>query len=146
MFTFYSKILVAYDGSKLSKKALNDAIELARQNPDVDLKVVTVLTNFTSYVGYDVYDVTFVQKMRNETEKIVKEAEEALKSAELENTFTTHLLEGNAGKKIVEFANEHDCDLIILGSRGLSGLKELFLGSVSHYVIQHAKCPVFVVK
>jgi nucleotide-binding universal stress UspA family protein len=46
---------------------------------------------------------------------------------------------------IVKHASEAGYDLIIMGSRGMSGIKEVLLGSVSHGVSQHAKCPVLIV-
>ncbi|WP_269085328.1 universal stress protein [Peribacillus muralis] len=46
---------------------------------------------------------------------------------------------------LLEHVNTHNCDLIIMGSRGLSGFKE-FLGSVSHYIVQHSPVPVLLVK
>ena len=64
----------------------------------------------------------------------------------LPNKSKLMLLEGLPGQMIVEFVKEYDADLVVMGSRGLSGLKELFLGSVSHFVVQKAPCPVFIVK
>ncbi len=53
--------------------------------------------------------------------------------------------EGPAYKVILEHAKENNSDLIIMGSRGLSGVKE-YLGSVSHYVVQHSSVPVLIIK
>jgi nucleotide-binding universal stress UspA family protein len=67
-------------------------------------------------------------------------------SAELRNPVHTYSVQGHSGSEIVKYANEKDADLIVIGSRGLSNLKELFLGSCSHYVVQKATCPVFIIK
>jgi nucleotide-binding universal stress UspA family protein len=56
------------------------------------------------------------------------------------------LEEGDAAKRIMEIANEIDCRLLLMGSRGKGGFKELLLGSVSHKVANHADCPVLIVK
>jgi nucleotide-binding universal stress UspA family protein len=53
---------------------------------------------------------------------------------------------GNPGRMICALAHTWDADLIILGRRGLSGLNELFLGSVSNYVTHHAPCAVLTVQ
>jgi nucleotide-binding universal stress UspA family protein len=56
------------------------------------------------------------------------------------------LQEGDAAQRIMETAIEIKCELLIIGSRGRGGFKELLLGSVSHKVTNHASCPVLVVK
>jgi len=53
---------------------------------------------------------------------------------------------GDAAQKIMETASKIKCDLVLIGSRGREGFKELLLGSVSHKVTNHASCPVLVVK
>lgn len=55
-------------------------------------------------------------------------------------------LTGNPGRSICEIAHIWSADLIVVGSRGLKGLKEMFLGSVSNYVTHHAPCSVFIVR
>jgi nucleotide-binding universal stress UspA family protein len=56
------------------------------------------------------------------------------------------ILEGRPADKIVEAAKEGGFDLIVMGSRGLGGVKEFFLGSVSDRVADEATCPVAIVK
>ncbi len=56
------------------------------------------------------------------------------------------VLLGDAGHEIVEYANTHDIDLIVVGARGLSTFKKIFLGSVSNYVMQKSKIAVMIVK
>lgn len=140
----YSKIVVGYDGSELSEKALNTALSLARKNAEVELMIVTIFNPPVSMGSYGMYSEETIKDMLSEVEKMLEAVEDRFKV--LPNKASTHLLQGLPGKRIVEFANERDADVIILGSRGLSQLKELFLGSVSHYVVQHAKCPVFIIK
>ena len=59
---------------------------------------------------------------------------------------TKELVEGRPADKIVETAKEGMFDLIVIGSRGLGGIKEFFLGSVSNRVADKAPCPVLIVK
>jgi len=84
------------------------------------------------------------EKQHEEVKAVRNEIEHELKS--LPNKSRTVAIEGTPGHMIVEFVKQNDADLVVMGSRGLSGLKELFLGSVSHYVVQKAPCPVFIVK
>lgn len=143
MLTDYSRIVVAYDHSELSKKALNMAINLTKQDKQIQLNVVMVLqptkplTYAYGFVSYDDYQ-------REELNTVRKEIEQDLTS--LPNKTRTFLLEGNPGQMIVDFVKQNNADFVVMGSRGLSGLKELFLGSVSHYVVQKAPCPVLIVK
>jgi nucleotide-binding universal stress UspA family protein len=55
-------------------------------------------------------------------------------------------LVGSPAEVIVEFIKENEADLVVMGSRGLSGVKEIFLGSISHHVVQKATCPILIVK
>ncbi|MEL7079709.1 MAG: universal stress protein, partial [Cyanobacteria bacterium J06582_2] len=55
-------------------------------------------------------------------------------------------LSGNPGRSICELANTWSADLILVGSRGLKGIKEMFLGSVSNYVTHHAPCSVLIIR
>jgi len=146
MLTFYSRILVAYDGSDLSKKALDMAITLANQDEKIELSVVVVSNppTATSMGSYGIYNQELINDIREQAEKILKEAKDKL--ATVTNKTTTVVLEGNPGRMIVDHANQTSCDLIVMGSRGLSGIKEMFLGSTSHFVVQRANCPVFIVK
>jgi nucleotide-binding universal stress UspA family protein len=145
MLTDYSRIVVAYDHSDLSKKALKMAMNLAKQDNQIELLVFMVMQPARPIVYSYGYAFEAIQDSeRKEVNAIRKEIEEEIQS--LPNKTRTVVMEGNPGVMIVEFVKQNDADLVVMGSRGLSGLKELFLGSVSHYVVQKAPCPVFIVK
>ncbi|WKB36071.1 universal stress protein [Terrilactibacillus sp. S3-3] len=76
-------------------------------------------------------------------EDIISKAKEVLK--DLPNRTHAYVKEGQVLRTILEQINENDYDLVVIGSRGLSGFKE-FLGSVSHSVVQHSSVPVLVIK
>lgn len=143
MLTIYSRIVVPYDDSALSKKALEMAIKLTEQDKRIELDVLTVVN--TEITGKPVYHLELERESQRkaaaEVQTIIKE-----KLASLPNRTRTIVLNGNPSQMILEFVKENDSDLIIMGSRGLSGLKELYLGSVSHHVVQKATCPVLIVK
>ncbi|RKD26746.1 phosphate starvation protein [Ammoniphilus oxalaticus] len=141
MITVCSRIVAPYDGSELSKKALDKAIRLAEQDARIVLNVLTVVSIPSRVEYYEVVREAYynmANEMRQEVEEKISLLSNHKKSA--------IVLEGQPAQMIVEFAKERNADLIIMGSRGLSGLKELFLGSVSHHVVQKATCPVIVVK
>lgn len=58
----------------------------------------------------------------------------------------THVMPGYAAQDIVDQASEHDCDLILMGTHGRTGLKRFLIGSVAEKVVRRTPCPVFIVK
>ncbi|AZU63570.1 universal stress protein [Neobacillus mesonae] len=143
MLTVYSRIVVPYDGSALSQKALEMAIKLTEQDKRIELDVLTVVNK--EITGKPVYNLELEQETQRkaaaELQTTIKE-----KLASLPNRTRTIVLDGNPPQMILEFVKQNGSDLIIMGSRGLSVLKELHLGSVSHHVVQKATCPVLIVK
>jgi nucleotide-binding universal stress UspA family protein len=138
---FCSRILVAYDGSNLAEQAVQKAIEIGKSNPSIEIEVVLVMSTLElSIIGYP----GLITDWEDQGKAIMDGAESML--ANVSNKWRTSVIEGNAAALIVDHAKANDCDLIVIGSRGLSGLKELFLGSVSHDVCQHSPVPVLVVK
>ena len=79
-----------------------------------------------------------------ETEQIMQKAIQALGAVSAE--IRTELIEGNPAEVIIEVAQTHNSNLIVMGSRGLGAWNRLLLGSVSSGVIHHAKCSVEVVR
>ncbi|NOU91768.1 universal stress protein [Paenibacillus sp. LMG 31456] len=142
---FCTKILVAFDGSELSEKALDKAVKIAQTNVDIALHVIIVVKFHAFIAGaYPVITENFYESDLKYGNEIVKRLEKELST--LANPHSVSLIQGTPENEILQFANEQGSDLIIMGSRGLTGLKEMFLGSVSHYVVQHAEAPVLIIK
>jgi len=82
--------------------------------------------------------------LRQVADAVLKRAaREALaKGVEVE----THVREGDPAEVIIDVATEQQADLIVVGSRGLTGIKRFLLGSVSHKVSQHAPHSVMIVR
>ncbi|MFF2911999.1 universal stress protein [Paenibacillus sp. NPDC057934] len=142
----FSKILLAYDGSKASNQALERAIELAKVTPGSSLHVVhafdfprffigEALAPLPASVNKEYYDLA-VQT----TEEVKGRLEAEELNAQVE------LLQGAPAEVILNYAKENGVDVIVIGSRGLGGIREFVLGSVSHNVVQSARIPVLVVK
>ncbi len=134
-----NRILVALDGSKDACKALECAIDLAEKyGANIELLTVIPTTAFT-LVG--------------PSEKELKERAEEILEQALNKTKTkpslkisTKILVGRPAEKIVEASKEGSFDLIVMGSQGLGGVKEFFLGSVADRVADESACPVIIVK
>jgi nucleotide-binding universal stress UspA family protein len=85
-----------------------------------------------------------IEAAHNYDKKILAEAEAKVRSEKIE--VESELIDGNAVEEIVRKSEEGKFDLIIMGARGLSTIKKLFIGSVSDGVIKKAPCPVLIVK
>ncbi len=135
------RILVALDGSKGSSQALNEAIYLARECQAV-LFGVYVIPLFS--INYRKPSSSLAKMFLENGHKILEEAK--TRSAQNGVLFYEKMVNGNEGYKILSYAKGNKIDMIILGSRGNSDVKELFLGSVSHYVVHKSSIPILVVK
>ncbi|WP_281739349.1 universal stress protein [Acidaminococcus fermentans] len=144
----FKKILVPVDGSQTSWKALDTARSLAEKY-DGRLLVITVMIPYGSG--------SFLQMSLDQT--LIDQNNAAMKKAgfatldmakdKLGNyAGDVEYLEetGNPAELILDACKEKGCDTIVIGSRGLSGVEEFLLGSVSSKVSQYAKVPVVVVK
>ena len=139
----FKNILLAFDGSDNSRKAALVTGQLARQlQPPAAVRITCAVhpiygglgePNFTELAshraleGQDLLDVAV---------KLVGDGVET----------HTELLFGPAAEEIIKVAEVRECDLIVMGSRGLSALAGLVLGSHTQKVISHAHCPVMVVR
>jgi len=148
----YRRILVAYDGSEHAKRALDTAANIARMTPEAELHVVHVVRFDRFEEGVFTEMQSLSSMSRSDYHEIVlkegeRRIEEAKKRLEGESfTIQTAVLEGDPARKIVEYAEEKEIDLIVVGRRGLTMLQELFLGSVSHRIAQLAKCSILIAK
>lgn len=136
----YKKILVCLDGSKNSIRGLKMAIYLARQS-QTKLTGIMVLPK----------NPKKSQKSKYPEKQMLKKAEKILQAAKLLSAKNGILFEykisfGNAGDSIVKFAESLGYDVIVIGARGLSAIKEAFFGSTSHHVSQKSRIPVLIVK
>lgn len=141
----FTNILVAYDGGQPSERALDHAMEMVRHYPEAKLTVLYVYTVTPIAVADSVMALP-----ASVQDELLGEAQERLKAvneriASLPSA-KSELLEGSPGETIVGYAERNQCDLIIAGSRGLGAFREMVLGSVSHYVLQHTKLPLLIVK
>jgi nucleotide-binding universal stress UspA family protein len=159
--SLFERILVPLDGSDHSMHALKNAIQIAK-NFDAKVTLINVYSLTQTFVPApfamaegpmgmtptdsvpselfsqlaDVHRQTGANILANGKERAQAEGIQA----------ETLLKEGHTVEEILRTASEGKYDLIVIGARGLSTIKEILLGSVSHGVVMHANCPVLVVK
>ena len=140
----FQKILVSLDGSEHSNRALEAAIQIAKGlSSKLALITVVLVTPVAPAAGPELA-VVAIQQSRERGKITLARAEAKAKSENIE--VETELADGNAVEAIVKKAKEENFDLIVMGARGLSTIKKIFVGSVSEGVIKNAPCPVLIVK
>lgn len=138
----FSNILVPYDGSELAMKSIEKAIELAKLDPSIKVTALHVFQLPAKRVPDTIYNPV-KKTIVEDAHETISRAKEKLE--EIADQSEAIVAEGAPIRVILEKAHENKCDLIIMGSRGLSGIKE-FLGSVSHYISQNSSVPVLLIK
>lgn len=152
----FTKILVPIDGSKCSFKALEVALEIAKRFESKvtllhvsSLNIIPLIAPETPFItSTSIASPSDFLKLRDAESKAIEEMlskAEALareQGVEVERS----MREGHAVQEIVRAAREGGHDLIVMGTKGMSGIKELLLGSVAEGVVRHAPCSVLVVR
>lgn len=140
----FKKILVAFDGSDQAKKALEVAIDLAKKY-EAEIYVVEVIpTAILAGMGFAPVPDSVINQIFGKAKKDMDFVKSLVSNEKIK--VTVDILEGDPGSEIINYANKNNIDIIITGSRGLSGIKKLFLGSVSSKIVSEAKVPVLVIK
>ena len=143
MSIFPTKILLATDGSRDAELARTTAVDLANST-DSEVHVVTVAPGYPSY---DIRNPAVVEQLRKQAQDILNEQVEKIEQSG-GKVVEKHLriAERYRAQQIVQVAEYIGAGLIVMGSRGLGGVRRALIGSVSDSVVRHAHCPVMVVR
>ena len=139
----FDHILLGVDGSEHALHAAQKAAELARTVNSKILRIVIAYEPVPSYLGEPNMQTAISARMK-EAETILGKAMEAV--GKIPGEVHTEILEGPPAEAILDVANTRKSDLIVMGSRGLGPLRGAMLGSQSQKVVQHAPCPVLIVR
>ncbi|NPA23126.1 MAG: universal stress protein [Crenarchaeota archaeon] len=135
-------ILVAYDGSEIARRAVSWAIQLAKA---LGAKLyVLYVVNVPPEVRAFLTAGTILNEALKSGMKVLEQIKPDLDKEGVRYDLVVEI--GDPGEKIVEFADKINADLIVMGHRGLSGIKKLLVGSVCDKVIKCSNRPVLVVK
>ncbi len=147
----FKRILVPLDGSKNSLRALKESINLSRFTNSQIIGIYVIPEDISALPFIEIlqplstlHPVGFQKRISRYGAKIMSTAKEISQKNKIK--FSGKILEGNPGYDIVKFSKTNKIDLIVIGSRGKGPTKEIFLGSVSNYVVHKAKCPVMIIK
>lgn len=135
-----NNILVPLDDSKDSIRGLDKAISIAKESNAkiTGINVVTVAPTLASSV------INYKKFLTNKAEKILDSARKNCEKQEIK--FASKIQYGSPASKIVETAEKGKFDLVVIGSRGIGGIKGAILGSVANTVVNKSKVSVLVVK
>lgn len=156
MLGMFQKILVPLDGSEHSLKALEEAGQIAEKfsgkitlihvysvQPIMISEPSAVSSlNMPILTGAEVS--MMIEAAKKYGNRILDDGKQRIKGAKVQ--VEKMLVEGHAVQEIARVANEGSFDLIVIGARGVSHMREMLLGSVTDGVIHHAHCPVMVIK
>ncbi len=145
-----NRILLPIDSSEHSKKAIEHVIQLAKKlNSKVIIAHAYEIPGEISLIAgkYGVHNNSITQEIEK---NLISHADMIMGKTKMEIEgqgikVEAMVIKGAAGNAIVEIARTENIDLIVMCGRNLSPIERVLLGSVSDYVIHHAKCPVMLV-
>jgi len=133
------RVLVGYDGSEGSEKALARALSLVDEDGELIILAVIPSREGKSFVDRDAHAVMMERAEEMLNRKLEEIGERGFRIRGM-------IEEGKPAEKIIEISNKLDCDLIILGRKGQSEIGPDTLGSVAEKVVIHAHKPVMIVR
>jgi len=138
------RILVPIDGSKYSDLALKKALEFAETYGST--VVLLHVNDFHQHLfNYNtIVEENFMELFNQMSENILECGKEKL--AKLGDRVETVRLEGSVANKIIDYANQNDFDLVIIGSHGKGAIHDFLMGGVAHKIILHVNKPVLIVR
>ena len=155
----YSRILVPYDASQMSDKALKRAIEIAKRNQSV-IFIIHVIPeipisprHISNIQTSDKGEITITPSTKEVYDKMESDMNSVINKKKKEYSNEQIIIEssikiGPIVETIVKFTKEKDIDLIVFGNKGLSGLSGFFKGldSVSRNVAEKTSCDILIVR
>jgi nucleotide-binding universal stress UspA family protein len=146
----YKRILVATDGSTLSKKAVHNAIDLAGAI-GADLIALYVVPRYpVSYfeggVTISMQDVERTEKQWSDKGQAVVDAVQQAAQAEGLKAKAVVVRSDLVAESIMSAVKKHKCDLVVMASHGRKGIKRVLLGSETQHVLTHSTVPVLVLR
>jgi nucleotide-binding universal stress UspA family protein len=141
---FYRNIVIATDGSENSQRAISYGIEFAKLSGATVHALYVVDTPSTISETWTAGKEIIYNVMRNDGEKAVSKIKKIGEASGVE--VREVVLDGYPGNEIIDFAENNNIDLIVMGTLGKTGLERFLMGSVAEKVVRGSKVPVLVVR
>ena len=138
----YDTVLFPTNGSEGADAALAHALELARKH-DAEIHVLFVVN--TTYAGSGAVDATTaIESLRGAGDRIVAETVDRITDEGVDAV--GEVRDGDPYREILDYADESDCDVIVMGTHGRRGLDRYLLGSVTEKIVRASDVPVLTVR
>ncbi|AKB50844.1 Universal stress protein [Methanosarcina barkeri str. Wiesmoor] len=141
---FYRNILIATDGSENTQRAISYGIEIAKISGAAVYALYVVNTSPIISEYWTIGKKNVYEIIRSEGEKAVFEVKKIGEASGVE--VKEVVLDGYPSNAIIDFAENNNIDLIVMGTLGKTGLDKLLIGSVAEKVVRGSKVPVMVVR
>ena len=152
MKNIFSKILVPIDGSDYSFKAAEYAMDISRRYRS-EIALISIVASKVRYGNssgiFGAIPPSYLKKYENEAKKwfnciLEKAKKDGLEIKKIRTDVITTPL--SVVSTILKYAEKYDADLIVIGTRGITGFKRMLVGSVASGVVTYAHCPVLVIR
>lgn len=143
--SLFKRILVATDGSENAERAASYGINFAKTT-GAEVHALYVISTQHAVTTRTVmgWSEAFEEHLANKGRTAIADVEKLGKEAEVK--IEPVFLKGIPADKILEYAEENNIDLIVMGTSGLTGVKRFLIGSVAENVVRHSKIPVMVIR
>jgi nucleotide-binding universal stress UspA family protein len=140
-----SRILLPVDGSDNSARAVEFAVKLAAALREFELHLLNVQDPVNTLESQECWTAEQCAALQQRAADLALTA--ARKQLDAANIpYTTEIAEGPVARTIADYARDWQCDLIVMGTRGMSALGSLVMGSIATQVVHLAEVPVMLVK
>lgn len=139
----YRNIVIATDGSENTQRAISQGIEIAKLSGAIVHALYVVDTPSTISENWTAGKKTVYEIMRKDGEKVVSKIKELGEASGVK--VKEVVLDGYPCKEIIDFAENNDIDLIVMGTLGKTGLEKFLVGSIAEKVVRNSRVPVMVV-
>ena len=139
----YNRILVAFDGSRLSEKAFDEAVRIAASN-QASLTLIAIVNDAELATSAFAFSKLFAQEKERAETEMLKKIQAATEAGVAEVQAFVEV--GNPKQIIVKYAADNAVDLLVIGATGKGAITQSMIGSTTAYVVNHAPCNVLVVR
>lgn len=139
----YNRILVAFDGSRLSEKAFDEAVRIAASN-QANLTLIAIVNDAELATSAFAFSKLFAQEKERAETEMLKKIQAATEAGVDEVQAFVEV--GNPKQIIVKYAADNAVDLLVIGATGKGAITQSMIGSTTAYVVNHAPCNVLVVR